>query len=146
VVTVPNNEPLTPHLEKNPAIMYVSDTFHKPCPFVPDVAVAIDDVLELKLAMLHAHESQMYEWLPFNRGALAEVPPATDEAARRAWLAAQRTPRDAAEADRCRDLLIRWYGEARGRQVRYAESFEACEYGARLDEPKLRRLFPFFGQ
>ena len=32
----------------------------------------------------------------------------------------------------------------RGRQVRYAEAFEACEYGAPLDEPRLRQLFPFY--
>lgn len=145
VVTVPNNEPLTPHLERNPHIMYVADTFRKPCPFEPDIAVAIDDVIEQKLALVHAHTSQMYEWLPYNQGILEQVPPADDEAARRRWLAERRLPGYAAVADRYRDLLVRWYGPERGRAVRYAEAFEACEYGAPLDEQRLRRLFPFVG-
>jgi LmbE family N-acetylglucosaminyl deacetylase len=143
VVTVPNNEPLTPHLEKNPHIMYVADTFRKPYPFTPDVAVDVDDVIEQKIDMLHAHTSQVYEWLPYNAGVLDQVPPASDEAARRAWFRARRLPGMAALADRHRDLLIRGYGEAHGRGVRYAEAFEACEYGARLTDAALRRLFPF---
>ena len=143
VVTVPNNEPLTPHLEKNPHIMYVSDGFKKPYPFTPDVAVYIDAVVEQKIDMLHAHTSQVYEWLPFNGGVLDQVPPATDEAARRSWLGARRLPALAALADRYRDLLIRRYGEERGRAVRYAEAFEACEYGASLNETAIQRLFPF---
>ncbi|MBI3972868.1 MAG: PIG-L family deacetylase [Chloroflexi bacterium] len=145
VVTVPNNEPLTPHLERNPHIMYVHDTFRKPLPFAPDIAVAIDDVVAQKLRMLHAHTSQMYEWLPYNAGVLDEVPPTGDEAARLQWLSARRLPAFAAAADRYRDVLIRWYGPERGNAVRYAEAFEACEYGAFLDEPRLRRLFPFVG-
>ena len=63
---------------------------------------------------------------------------------RGARLAEQRNRRSAAEADRYRDVLVRWYGAERGERVRYAEAFEACEYGARLNERSLRRLFPFF--
>jgi LmbE family N-acetylglucosaminyl deacetylase len=143
VVTVPNNEPLTPHLEKNPHIMYVADGFKKPYPFTPDVVVAIDDVIDKKLAMLHAHTSQMYEWLAYNSGVLDQVPPAADEGARREWLRARRLPGMAAVADRYRDRLIQQYGEERGRRVRYAEAFEACEYGAGINAAALRRLFPF---
>ncbi len=144
VVTVPNNEPLTPHLEKNPHIMYVSDTFRKPYPFTPDVAIDIDEVVEQKIDMLRAHTSQVYEWLPYNAGVLDQVPPATDEAARREWFRSRRLPGMAALADRHRDLLVKRYGEERGRAVQYAEAFEACEYGASLNEAALRRLFPFF--
>jgi hypothetical protein len=49
----------------------------------------------------------------------------------------------AALADRYRDRLIQQYGEERGRSVRYAEAFEACEYGAGINAAALRRLFPF---
>ena len=145
VVTVPNNEPLTPHLATNPHIMYVSDSFRKPCPFAPDIVVAIDAVVEQKLDMVHRHTSQMYEWLPFNTGVLAEVPPASDEAGRRRWLAERRLPGFAGVADRYREQLVHWYGADRGAKVRYAEAFEACEYGAPLPEQALRRLFPFVG-
>ena len=40
--------------------------------------------------------------------------------------------------------LIELYGEERGKQVRYAEAFEICEYGSRPTAEQLRRLFPFF--
>jgi N-acetylglucosamine malate deacetylase 1 len=143
VVTVPNNEPLTPHLAKNPHMMYVSDSFRKPCPFTPDIVVDIDATVEQKMQMAHAHTSQMYEWLPFNTGVLDEVPPASDDAGRRRWLASRRMPGFAAVADRYRDQLVHWYGAERGQKVRYAEAFEACEYGAPLPEAVLRRLFPF---
>ncbi len=42
------------------------------------------------------------------------------------------------------DKLVELYGEQRGRQVRYAEAFEICEYGRQPDEDEIRRLFPFF--
>jgi LmbE family N-acetylglucosaminyl deacetylase len=142
MVTVPNVVALTEHLPRNPVIVYVSDHFQKPYPFTPDVAVGIDDVIELKLEMLHCHTSQMYEWLPFNAGVLHEVPLADRE--RRAWLAERRLPAFRAIADRYRDLLIKLYGEERGRRIQYAEAFEACEYGAPLTPEKIPVLFPFF--
>ncbi|MCH8809691.1 MAG: hypothetical protein IH993_07665 [Proteobacteria bacterium] len=44
----------------------------------------------------------MYEWLPWNRGILDQVP--SDDRERRRWLAEWRSPRDAELADRCREL------------------------------------------
>jgi LmbE family N-acetylglucosaminyl deacetylase len=73
-VTIPNVAALTLHLPTNPVIAYKSDSFQKPCPFSPDVAVGIDDVIEQKLDMLDCHVSQFYEWLPYNQGVLDQVP------------------------------------------------------------------------
>jgi hypothetical protein len=107
------------------------------------VVVAIDDAIEQKLDGLHAHESQFYEWLPYNGRYLNEVP--ADPAARREWLR-QRRFGDFLERDaqRYRNLLIKYYGPERAAQVRYAEAFEGCEYGARLTPENIHRLFPFF--
>ena len=90
MVTVPNVTPDTPALRKNPVFLYFEDRFQKPAPFRPDIAVSIDDVIDKKVDMLDAHVSQMYEWLPWHDGSLAEVP--KDPAARKAWLKAQRSP------------------------------------------------------
>ena len=139
MVTVPNICPDTPALRKNPVFMYFQDRFQKPIPFRPDVAVAIDDVIEKKFSMLDAHVSQMYEWLPWHAGALERVP--KDPAARLQWL---RNQREYGIAPPVRQALIRWYGPEQGNTIRYAESFEVCEYGAQPDEKELRRLFPFF--
>jgi LmbE family N-acetylglucosaminyl deacetylase len=142
VVTVAGFAALTPHLRRNPTVVYVADNFQKPNPFRPDVVVAIDDVVDAKLEALHCHTSQMYEWLPYNRMQEDRVPP--DDAGRRAYLRDWWLPIWARTAERYRDLLCQLYGDERGREVRYAEAFEACEYGAPLTPESIQRLFPFF--
>ncbi|MBN1642212.1 MAG: PIG-L family deacetylase [Anaerolineae bacterium] len=141
VVTVPNVLSHAQHLRRNPAAVYLYDSFQKPYPFIPDVIVAIDDVIERKLDALHCHVSQFYEWLPYNAGVADQVP--EGDAERRAWLAQVRDARMRRVAERYRARLIERYGEARGGAVQYAEAFEICEYGAALDAAALERLFPF---
>jgi len=142
LVTVPNYHLLVPHLRRMPVIAYVSDRFSKPNPFRADVVVDIDDVIEIKMDMLDCHVSQMYEWLPYNAERLDEVPKGAAE--RRAWLAENRKAADARIADRFKEKLQTLYGPKRGSEVRYAEAFEVCEYGAPLTEEARERLFPFF--
>jgi LmbE family N-acetylglucosaminyl deacetylase len=141
IVTVPNMVPLTPHLESNPVIMYLSDNFQKPVPFAPDIVLDIDDVIEKKLDMIHCHTSQMYEWLPYSQGDLGNVP--SDPTKRRAWMAERRLKAFADTADRFRSQLVDAYGAQHGREIRYAEAFEVCEYGASLTPEKRTQLFPF---
>ena len=139
MVVVPNIAPDTPALRKNPVFMYFEDGFQKPQPFRPDVAVSIDEVIEKKLDMLDAHASQMYEWLPWVAGMLDNVP--KDAAARKRWLAEDRTRRPPSAAVRA--TLVKWYGADKGNAIRAAEAFEICEYGTRPDDAMIRKLFPF---
>src|SRR5689334_9139684 len=74
MVVVPNVAPDTPPLRKNPVFLYYEDHFQKPAPFRPDVVVNIDETFEKKIDALDAHESQVYEWLPWVDGKLDEVP------------------------------------------------------------------------
>lgn len=140
MVTVPNIAAHTPHLRANPCICYFSDHFRRPYPFTPDVVVGIDDVLALKLDMLHCHVSQMYEWLPYNAQNEQDVP--ADDAGRRRWLESRRAAGSKEIADRHRSLLIERYGPERGKAIQHAEAFELCEYGARPTPERLSRLFP----
>lgn len=139
MVVVPNIAPDTPALRRNPVFLYFQDGFQRPNPFRPDIAVAIDDVIEKKIDMLDAHVSQFYEWLPWVAGNLEKVPKGAAE--RRQWLAKSRTGRPSPPV---REALNKWYGPEKGNAVRHAEAFEICEYGTRPDEGMLRRLFPFF--
>lgn len=141
LLTVPNVVSHVPHLMRMPVIVYTWDHFQKPYPFSPDVVVSIDEVIEQKFDALHCHTSQMYEWLPYNGGYLEQVP--DGEAERRAWLREYRAPRFRRAAELYREMLAAAYGEERGRQVEYAEAFEACEYGSPLTAEERRRLFPF---
>ena len=147
MVTVPFFCPDIPHLIKNPVFLYSSDGFRKPYPFNADVAVAIDEVFDKKLDAVHELQSQHYEG-----GAsgsvehVRSVPLESDVAGRKAWLKAKWSDRQSAEADRNRELLIKLYGEERGKAVRYAEVFELCEYGSRPNAEELKELFPFFAK
>jgi N-acetylglucosamine malate deacetylase 1 len=141
MITVPAVCPDTPHLERNPVIMYLSDDFRKPAPFVPDVIVDISDELSRMMDMLHCHVSQFYEWLPYNGGYAADVP--ADAVARRSWLEERIRRRLRPLADRWRSQILSTYGEDHGRRIEYVEGFEASEYGAPLDAATRARLFPF---
>lgn len=144
MVTVPNIVPGTPHLTRNPVFLYLSDNFSKPVPFQPDIVVSIDEVIEKKIDMYHCHESQMYEWLPYNGGYLDQVPAGADN--RRAWLGSRLKPGSRGIADRYRQKLQEFYGADRGAKVVHAEAFEISEYGRRLRPDEIRRYFPFFGE
>jgi N-acetylglucosamine malate deacetylase 1 len=74
-------------------------------------------------------------------GVLDRVPPT--ETARKAWLAEHVKSRLRKQAERFREVLIRCYGASRAGNIEYAEAFEPCEYGSRLDETARQRLFPF---
>ena len=139
MVMVPNVCPDTPPLRKNPVFLYSQDGFQRPNPFRPDVAVAIDSVVEQKVRAFDAHVSQVYEWLPWVEGTLDSVP--KDPAARLAWLSGWRRGRPL--ADDVKAALRKWYG-AKAEGVKDVEAFEVCEYGSRPTEADLRRLFPFF--
>lgn len=141
LLTVPSLCPDVPHLSRDPVIAYLSDDFTRPYPFEPTVVLDVGSVWNEKVAMLHAHRSQFYEWLPSNTGRLAEVPDSEEE--RFAWLSARMAIIAANLASRFRDRLVALYGPERGPRVRLAEAFEGCEYGAPLDDPARARLFPF---
>ena len=142
IITVPNMVALTDILKAPPLICYVYDTFQRPYPFHPDVVVGTDGVIEKKLDMMDCHVSQMYEWLPYNRGVLDQVPP--DPAGRRRWLPSQYLARFEEVAVTCRAGLIQAYGAKRGETIRTAEAYEFCEYGARPAPELVRRVFPLF--
>jgi LmbE family N-acetylglucosaminyl deacetylase len=139
MVTVPTILPEVPFLKKNPVFLYMSDNFNHPEPFKADVAIDIDDAIEKKMDMLHQHTSQMYEWLPFNRGRLDQVPKTESE--RRAWLGKMRKPES--DASPFRDKLIELYGKGKGSEIHYCEAFEDSEYGTRLTSQNLKYYFPF---
>jgi LmbE family N-acetylglucosaminyl deacetylase len=143
MVTVPFFCPDVPYLKKNPVFLYYSDRFQKPNPFRPDVVVAIDEVIEKKLAAMDALESQFFE-----RGVdgSAELMP-KDEAGRAQRLKQVRLgfmDRDAAVAQRYRDKLAEFHGKEKAAKVGYAEAFEITEYGSRPSPAELKKLFPFF--
>ena len=142
MVTVPNIVASVPHLSKNPIFVYTYDHFTKPTPFVPDVVIGIDETIEKKVDMYDRHESQVYEWLPFNRNQLDQVP--KDTAKRREWLGTVLKPSNQEIAEKYRSKLVELYGQDKGSKITFAEAFEISEYGSRIPKDKLKTYFPFF--
>jgi len=140
MVAVPNIAPETPALKKNPVFLYYQDHFQRPNPFSPDIAVDITSVYDKKIYALDAHESQMYEWLPWIGHYSEEVP--QNKADRIKWLS-QRISREITPAIYA--SLERWYGKQKAGGVKHAEVFEICEYGAQPKEDDIRKLFPMLG-
>jgi LmbE family N-acetylglucosaminyl deacetylase len=137
MVVVPSVTPDVPALRKNPVFLYYEDGFKRPNPFRPDIAVAIDEVVDQKVDALDAHVSQFYEWLPWVDGKLDEVPKGSAE--RKEWL--KRTWFHEPGQD-VRASLVKWYGTEKGNSAKYYEAFEICEYGAQPSEARIRQLFP----
>jgi LmbE family N-acetylglucosaminyl deacetylase len=129
LLTVPPICPDVPHLRRDPVIAYLSDDFTLPNPFAPTVVVDIAAAWEAKIAMLHEHRSQFYEWLPYNMRDEGEVPDGDD--ARRAWLSGRMADLSHRLADRL------------GGPSRLIEAFQGSEYGSPLDADAVARLFPF---
>ena len=145
MVAVPHFCPDTPPLKANPVFLYASDNFQKPYRFRPDIVVAIDDVIETKFDALHELESQVYEGGALGSEEEFRLVPRGD-AERKKWFREKHywAKRDAAVADQYREALVTWYGPEKGKQVKHAEAFEVCEYGRRVNETQIKKLFPFF--
>ena len=141
MVSVPNIAPDVPALKKNPVFLYYQDHFQRPNPFRPDIAVDITSVYDKKVSGLDAHESQMYEWLPWIGHYLDQVP--KDKNERIQWLAKQRAGTITPEI---KTALEKWYGKDKAAQVKYAEAFEICEYGTQPNDEEIKRLFPMLGK
>jgi LmbE family N-acetylglucosaminyl deacetylase len=131
MLTVPPMCPDTRHLDRMPVFAYWADDFtEEGGPFAPDVVVPIDSSIEQKIDMGCRHESQYFEWLPYNAGTLGSVP--SDAAGRREFLGAKYRAQAAARRNRF----------AADKTVTYVEGFRISEYGRKPDAAELRQLFP----
>ncbi len=139
MVTVPAVCDDTPALRRDPVVAYMCDLFTKPVPLEPDVVLDISGVLDTVVQMLACHESQVFEWLPYNQRIEDQVPQDPEE--RLAWLRRWYSQRPRQVAERFRGALLEQYGTA-GDQVEFAEAFEVSEYASPLDRCARRRLFP----
>jgi LmbE family N-acetylglucosaminyl deacetylase len=145
MVAVPFWCPDVPPLKGNPVFLFYPDSFQKPQPFRPDIAVSIDSVMEKKLDALATLESQFYEGGALGAAALLASDPAKQDD-RRKQVRANHARRNQALAQRFHDKLGEWYGKERADKIQHAEAFEVCEYGRQPDKKELARLFPFFGE
>ena len=138
MVSVPLMNPGGEPLLKAPVFLYMSDRFQKPNPFTPDIVIDITPVIEKKIDIIVAHESQVFEWLPWNGGYLEMVP--KDVAGRRQLITDRQLSRGSVE--RFREAALKWYSPEQLENCRYVEAFEICEYGRIPNREMIKQLFP----
>lgn len=136
ILTVPFMCPDVRHLDRMPVFAYWFDRFREGGLFRPDVVVPIDSVMNDKTEIVMAHESQFFEWLPYNAGTLDQVP--DDEAGRRRFLHAWLDERNRRAADACRERRP----ELVPAGCEFVEAFQISEYGRQPTAAELERLFP----
>lgn len=135
---IPDGEPL----RKSPLFLYMPDRFQKPAPFTPDIVVDITSVAQKKADAICAHDSQVYEWLPWIEGWANELP--SDPAERREYVGKRYLSRS--NVERFKDAVAAWYSPEQVQNIKYIEAFEICEYGSMPDKARIRQLFPMLPQ
>ena len=144
MVTVPFFCPDVPYLKRNPVFLFYQDRFQKPNPFVANIAVGIDEVIDKKLDAALALASQTLEGGCNGNERLYPENDPDKRKAREQEVRRRFDGRFASTADQFRKELADWYGQERAKKIKYAEVFEICEYGRRPSKQEIRKLFPFF--
>jgi len=142
VVAAPFFAPYTPPVKLNPVYLYYSDAFTHPYAFDPILAVGIDAVAQKKWDCIAALPSQFADADSWQARYRTNIP--TEENARKAALMEIVKKSNADVADQYRNLLVKLYGEQKGRGFKYAEAFELNQYGTAATEDNLKAVFPSF--
>jgi len=135
---VPNAVPDVPHMTKTPVILLMPD-YAKKNSYRPDIVVDTGPVIEKKLLGCDAHASQFYEFAPWQRGFLDQVPEGWEE--RRSYILKGWSEFLDASAEML-PVLEATYGAEKAQQIRYAEPFEIADFGRIPSESERKTLFP----
>lgn len=142
MISVPKMVPGGKPLLKAPVFLYLQDNFQKPSPFSADIVIDITPVTEQKMWAVSAHESQVFEWLPWNRGYADQI---TNDKQKDMELITEHSLREEM-SDKYILSALKWYSLEQVKNIKYIEAFEICEYGRKLNEEEIRELFPMLPQ
>jgi N-acetylglucosamine malate deacetylase 1 len=104
-----------------------------------DIALDVTPTIEKKLLACDAHATQFYEFAPWGRGMINEVPQGWE--GKRAFILKYWSEFMYTQASQ-RQGLVRWYGSSTAASIGFAETFQIAPYGSHPAEKELRRLFP----
>jgi LmbE family N-acetylglucosaminyl deacetylase len=142
VVAAPFFAPYSPPVARNPVFLYYSDGFTHPYPFDPILAVGIDSVAQKKWDCIAAMPSQFADADSWQARYRTDIP--RDEAGRKAAIMNIVKQGNIDMANKYRDLLVKLYGEQKGRAFQFAEVFELNQYGTAATQDNLKAVFPSF--
>jgi N-acetylglucosamine malate deacetylase 1 len=104
-----------------------------------DIAVDVTKTIEKKLLACDAHATQFYEFAPWSRGFINEVP---DQWAEKKSFLLKYWPEFMYTQDCQRKGLVDRYDSKIAANIQYAETFQIAPYGLQPNEDDLQRLFP----
>lgn len=110
-----------------PAVFTLRDIFTVPREMRADLLVDCDPYITRCIDAVRCHESQIYEWLPFDGGFMDDVPDKADVAACRDYVARHWICRKAHDSERFADVWRQRHPEVE--LPKYLEAFEFSEYG-----------------
>lgn len=104
-----------------------------------DIALDVTPTIEKKLKACDAHATQFYEFAPWGRGLLDQLPQTWEgkrEFILKYWEEFMYTQESQIPG------LQKWYGPKKASAIRYAETFQIAPYGYHPKPEDLLRLFP----
>lgn len=137
-IGVPNVLPNIPAVKKQILCLWMWD-FATMGIHQHDVAIDVSPTIEKKLLACDAHATQFYEFAPWGRGFIHEVPEVWED--KRAFILRYWSEFMYTQESQ-RGGLSKWYGAEKAGQIRYAETFQIAPYGYHPTEDDLRGLFP----
>ncbi len=129
----------TPELRRSPICLTMTD-FWSTAVHRHDVVVDNDTSIDAKLRACAAHATQFLEYSKFEIGDHIEVPTAGDWPAERAFIL-KYWPEFMYALEGMRPALAKRYGEARGKAIQFAESFDIADYGRKVTVEEVSALF-----
>lgn len=131
--------PEIPALTKRPIFLLMRDYNSKKIPHQPDIVVPIDSSIGQKLWSFDAHASQFYEFAPYQRNLLNEVP--KDSLGKIVFLH-KYWGEFSAISPEMKLWLEKRFGIEKANKFRFAEEFEYAPFSRRPTEEEFNWLFP----
>jgi len=137
-VGLQNVVPVVPALRPSPLCLFMPD-YATQKQHRCDITVDVDSTIEKKLLACDAHATQFYEFAPWGRGFLDQVPQEWEQ--KRAFIL-KYWEEFMVTLPEMRESLSHFYGPERGGQVAHAEAFQFADFGRTPSADEISRLFP----
>lgn len=129
-------------MDKLPVCFYIRDFHTISFSYMPDFAVPIDSVWDIKLAACAAMKTQVADAIPHALGILEEV--RSDPEKQKQLIYDNTYPFSNVTPD-TRTVLRKWVGDKVASTTKYAEAFSVAEFGRQVNEEELAQLLPNLG-
>lgn len=130
------------NMDKLPVCFYIRDYYTIKFSYMPDFAVPIDTVWDIKLAACATMKTQVADAIPHALGILEEV--RSDPEKLKQVLYENTYPFSKVTPD-IMVVLKKWVGNKVASTTKYAEAFSVAEFGRQVDDEELAQLLPNLG-